>query len=393
MKEILTEWRKFLLQERDTDVMYQELISFFSEYMLPNWEYYYDYITYDDSRFSKIFPNVFQGKMWTKRKKDRIPYEGPMSYTFEKNALIGLSIKPELVGTTLYEAFNKHKKQFRMTNPLSSGEGETSKKEIIKNKEDFTNLFTKLRIVLFSSQERPDAGADMGPSGIMRIYVNANQEFVKNALVGMKNMYPDIIKKWISSYINAPNMRRLISHEFGHFINSFRSGYKAIRTSGSGSETEKQYQPYLDDSHWYANSTEEIQARLVDITDELLSRFRSGDPKIFDLLKNKDFVSFKNDLLKTTRKQGHTFATELFYDKLSGKSGEAKKKTELPPLPKEILATLTPEMLADIPVSLGGKKPDSKLSLKKRTEIKRKVDNRLFDIYNKLRDILPPHLK
>lgn len=391
MKEILTEWRKFLLQERDTDIMYQELIAFLTENVLPNWQEYYSVITFDDPSFDSVFPNMLKRQIWAKKKKDRKEVETKFSYTWEQNALVGLNpIQANI--EKFYNNFKQFQQQYRQNNPLSAN---SQSKEIIKSKEDFERIFLKVRIVFFASKERPEAGGDMAPNGIMRIYIPADKNFI-NILRMPPPEFPNMFKDWVTQSLNTQKMTRIISHEFAHFINAYRANFKTHRTAGSGEHTKDQYEIGTDQSHWYANSTEEIQARMTDITSEIIKRFKNGDPKILQLFKNKDFTSFKNDLLNLSRESGTTFRDELFYDKLSGKTKATKK--ELPPLPPDLISInknnelpplppVSPSILAAME-KLRQKKlaVKSKLTPKKKEEIKRKVDNRLLDLYNALKN-------
>lgn len=388
MKHLLTEWRKFLLLERDTDLMYQEIISFLTENILPNWEQYYSVITFDDPNFRFLFPNSLKTQIWAKKKKDRQDIEYKMSNTWEENALLGLSLRQSEIDN-IFNNFKQFQQQYRQNNPLSAG---SENKEIIKNRDDFRKLFSKVRIVFFASKERPEAAGDMAPNGIMRIFIPADKNFI-NILRMPPPDLPNMFKDWVSQSLNTETMRRIISHEFAHFLNAYRANFKTHRTAGSGERTKDQYDIHADQSHWYANSTEEIQARMTEITGEIVRRFKSNDPKILDLFKNKDFSSFKNDLLNLQRETGGTFRNELFYDKLSGKTKDSKKEPPalppipgLPPLPQipglPPVPPLPPHIMAMNKKDLERK---NKLTPKKKEEIKRKVDNRLLDLYNALK--------
>ena len=129
MKEILVEWRKFLLQERVSDYLVQEIISYFFDDILLNWQKYYDFIMFNDPRFKEAFPNVIKDVKWAKKKKDRVERDVLFSRTWDQNVLFGLAPKTSTMYSS-YQNFKKFQEKYRDTNkPPENIVG----KEIISN--------------------------------------------------------------------------------------------------------------------------------------------------------------------------------------------------------------------------------------------------------------------
>ena len=398
MKEILTEWRKFLLQERTSDYLIQELSSYYFNTILRNWQKYYDLVFFDDSRFPQMFPNLIYSKAWAKKKKDRVQTPNVISRTWEQNVLFGLHPKDGAFGEQSYKGFLQFQKMNRM---LHKVEDDPKRKEIILNDIDYELFYGKIKPVFFSQKERPGAGADMASNGIMRIFVA--DQFTQNFILSNKSRDPSYVSKmssWLTSKMSTENIQSLLIHEFGHFVNSYRSGYADMRTSGSGKNTIKQFQGNAE-RHWYANSTEEIQARLTQVMHELNKRIFNKDPKILALAQIDTFPKFKEAFLQTNSEHGSTFNDVLYYYALAGKTkhgsvGLPPVPTGLPPLPPDLQAVnaklpqelppLPPELVAQN-AALKQKEAEAerKLTPRKKEEIKRKVDNRLNDIYNLLK--------
>lgn len=398
MKEILVEWRKFLLQERVSDYLVQELSSYYFNTILRNWQKYYDLVFFDDPRFAQLFPNMIQAKAWAKKKKDRIQKPTVISRTWEQNVLFGLHPKDGAFGEQSYKDFLQFQKMNRMLYKIGD---DTARKEIILNDIDYDLFYGKIRPVFFSQKERPGAGADMASNGIMRIFVP--DKFTQSFIASNKKMdasYASKMSSWLTGRISSENVQALLIHEFGHYVNSYRSGYADMRTSGSGKNTIKQFHGNKE-RHWYANSTEEIQARLTQIMYELNKRLFNRDPKILQLAQIDTFPKFKEAFLLTDSQYGQTFNDVLFYYSLSGKTKHGAiplppVPTGLPPLPPDLQAAnakltqqlppLPPDLVAqNATLKQKEAEAESKLTPKKKEEIKRKVDSRLHDIYEMLK--------
>lgn len=356
--KIIIKKSKSLLKERKSDILYQEIILFYQEKILSNINRYYDVVPYTDQEFLNLFKNELLSPVWAKKKKDRVEIKGRISNTWNQNVLFGL-LPNNLEIKDSYYFFRQFQSNFRKKNNVGADIN-----EIINNEDDFYRFFSPIKIVFFNNEERPDAGADMANNGLMRVFINLSQ---KDSIDHKAEA-----KKWFD---NSKN-RKVIAHELAHYINSFRSGYKTIRTSGSGKNTLKQFSPSIDSGHWYANSTEEMQARITDLTNDLIKKIENGDREIIDMVSQNDFSSFKKELLKKD--------SSLFYYQSKGKSDVMSSLPPLPPIPQNT----TPIKVDGLPPlpSLPKKIKTKELTPAKKNEIRRKLDNRLFDLYNLLKN-------
>lgn len=275
MKKILNEWRNFVISERKTDAFYENIINFFIDTIIQNAENFYYIINYDSKEvdWQIYFPNEAGTKTW----KD--------------NFLFGMTpISHEKIKES-YKKFSSSQEQ-----------------EILPDQEKFFDFFSKLRIAFVSSAER-NAGADMSNTGLMRLFIPLEREaWQKRAeITGGYNKESIRILKYYSIHSRA-----IIEHELTHWINSFRSTHRSFRTSGEGKNTIHTFNPEKDGGKWYANSTEEMQARLIPLYMELKTRLLNDDSEIVSLVK-KTGTDFVKTLLKTKKqKDDGVFGDDLY---------------------------------------------------------------------------------
>jgi len=108
---------------------------------------------------------------------------------------------------------------------------------------DFYVAMSKFGVKATNQNVRPGVAADMSNKGKMRIFVSSRPKTVSSFV---QNIHPLTFR-----------------HEIAHWLNSIRSGFKKYRSKGAGKSTSKSFNPR--EAYYYANSTEEIQARAAEV--------------------------------------------------------------------------------------------------------------------------------
>ena len=227
MKLILENWNKFITLERKTNIVYERISDYFFD-VLENHKKYY-----------KFENSVIDYK------KNPEPNLDPLLY---------FRFKPK------DGAFDEseHKRFLDFTN----------QDLILQDPKKFEKAMRMFNIQIWDRAKRPAAGADMNNDGTMRIFVPKD-----NVNLDLLAKYDtDSTASYVMQTFVLPKAETL-KHELGHWINSIRAGYRAFRTSGSGEDTIKQFLPRADGGVHYANSTEEMQARISDVFNVLRTEF------------------------------------------------------------------------------------------------------------------------
>ena len=135
---------------------------------------------------------------------------------------------------------------------------------------DFYLAMIKFTVKATDQKVRPGDAADMSSQGTMRIFVNRSTTSI--------DAFVDKIPS------------QVFKHEIAHWLNDIRSGFKKYRSKGAGKDTNKSFDS--KQISYYANSTEEIQARVTEVFDLLktvMSKQVPENPRFPDDLIAKDF--------------------------------------------------------------------------------------------------------
>ena len=218
-------WRKYLLYERKTDILYNKIGEYFLS-LLKKPEKYFVTMDIAADRDYEEMTGTGSG--------------------YGDNVFYALNAKKS--------AFNKQ--EFERYQQMT---GDT---QIMPTLEIFENAMQKFKIEAWDKKERPAAVADMSTTGTMRVY--------------FKDQPQDV-----ADFLNQTLQYRstTLRHELGHWLNAIRSGYTEWRTSGKGrTATAQQRDPAAGGGTHYAGSTEEMQARITDVFSRLKNTFTKWDP-------------------------------------------------------------------------------------------------------------------
>jgi len=254
MKLIFENWRPFLL-ERATDATYNKIT-----------EYFFDIL----QNYKKYFRNI----------------------DVEQNRLYNKAVGLEDDSSEQEYFFLKTDKSKFDKSEFDRYQKFTGDDAVMPTLEIFQDAMSRFILKAVDKEVRPGAAGDMSHHGEMRIFV---KERPKN----------------VDSFVNSIPIT-LLEHELGHWLNAIRSGYKVYRTSGAGKHTDDQFDHKKGGGVQYANSTEEMQARITEVFAELKRQFSDfADQDFYDSFENKDPKSFINLIIK------HYGDSEFYYSQLT----------------------------------------------------------------------------
>lgn len=158
----------------------------------------------------------------------------------------------------------------------------TGDTKILNTFDKFSTAFKKLLIYVYD-RSFTLVGGTMGHEGTMSMYVN------------VPSLDPGDITTSSKLLISALKpMKSIFVHEFTHYLNSARSGFKAYRSKGG----DDQFNVF---SSAYAKSTEELQAYLIQVFDVVREGLNEGAfSKLVYAVKKDDFDLFLNTFLTLT---------------------------------------------------------------------------------------------
>jgi hypothetical protein len=218
MKLLFENWRKYLVNERKTDILYNKIGEYFINLLKEPNKYFKP-----ESQESLFYSAMMIGS------------EDP-----GENIFYALNAKED--------AFNKQ--EFKRYQQIT---GDT---EIMPTIEVFQDAMKRFKIQAWAQEERPSAGADMNANGTMRIFFKEQP-----------NDISDFLKQTFQR-------KTTLIHELGHWLNAIRSGYKNYRGSGMGrAAADKEFDIEADGGVHYARSTEEMQARVTEVFSDLKDKF------------------------------------------------------------------------------------------------------------------------
>lgn len=150
----------------------------------------------------------------------------------------------------------------------------TGDSTIIPNFTDFYVAMIKFTVKATDQKVRPGTDSDMSSGGAMRIFVKR---------------HPGSINAFVA------NIRRgTFRHEIAHWLNSVRSGFKDYRSKGAGKNTNKSFDS--KEIFYYANSTEEIQARITEVFNILKNTIAREVPENSQFPDDLIATNFQNSL-------------------------------------------------------------------------------------------------
>ena len=262
MKLILENWNKFLTLERKTDDAYERVAVFFLDLLLNRHEEYY-YI-YSPNRYSD-------------------EYFGDEYRPYGYNDDFYVAVIPNTIGDSI-EVDPLHEEFLEATN----------QNFILQDEYEFEEAFNNLTYFLVPGENAPaveggsgEAAATMADDGELTVY-----SYPKKQLERLINLESDKEFEDIVIY-GFEQIRETMIHELTHYINYFvskrtRSDRRAKKTKKTTSKKGAQY----------ANDTEEIQARMIDIFSAIIKEINdvfSGDVRFFfdyyDIENSKDFIT------------------------------------------------------------------------------------------------------
>lgn len=168
----------------------------------------------------------------------------------------------------------------------------TGDNEILNTKEKFKTAFDRFRIECYNFNAGFKFG-DMSNLGEMRLFANFeelnNEEALKGQLSVLHKL-PDVVKMHFKKNKNH------FVHEFSHYLNAVRSNYKSYRSKGGIAQYDMSKKEYLD-------STEELQAYLIQAYSIIKDSIKAGEPDVSGLttaLARDDFGMFLKEFLRVT---------------------------------------------------------------------------------------------
>jgi hypothetical protein len=164
----------------------------------------------------------------------------------------------------------------------------TGDDQILNTIEKFKTAFDKFYIYFYNFASA-DAAGSMSITGVMSLYDNFEElHGVKNR--GTRTAGLDIFQKYLKKH------KTTFIHEFTHYLNSIRSNH-ARYTSKGGDEQ------FKSRTKEYAESTEELQAYLIESYELIRRELAQGSMAVSTLayaLKRDDFDVFLRGYLKLT---------------------------------------------------------------------------------------------
>ena len=268
MKLIMENWRGYLC-ERKTDIFYQKFVQFYANLLKNHWNEYYDV----EEPSSPVAPERCPDEPvseWPGKPRNitqTVPGSYPMnrhdleSARYEAGVWFRIDPKDDVNVSALYRKYIQ----------------ETGDNGVfIIDEQMFGEIFSKFDIEISHPSKRDEkcgAGGDMDSDGTMRIFGSYRGRFYNK---------PDLNK-----VLSALTAGRTFAHELGHWANSFRSQYTLFR------------EPSANPDQWavgtkgYAQSTEELQARITAVINDLIENFLLEEP---DEAYDSDF---QNDIATT----------------------------------------------------------------------------------------------
>lgn len=150
---------------------------------------------------------------------------------------------------------------------------------IIRNQTDLEDFINQIDIQVFpKNKEHSNVWGSMSSDGVISIY---NQEWTDIN----KTPSTEQIKNYIEEVTPS-----VVIHEIGHYINAFRSSHRTGRAVNRRFKTRgKDPESFYDVStKEYAESTEEIQARMTEFVSYLEDLLKTPVDKVKDLYKDEE---------------------------------------------------------------------------------------------------------
>ena len=245
MKILMENWRKYL-NERKTDDVYQDILAFFVRRVLKIENFKYSIAQPASDRW---FLPPFDKYESMQNRKEGI---GDFTVTWA----VAFELKEEVI-KSLWLKYSEEV-------PLSL--------EVFDSMVSFRNALKNFKILLFQVDPfgQVDVGGGMDSKGVMYLYHRGkiDENFYKGTEVF--NFYKSQLVK-------------VLDHELTHFLNSVRSNFKQYRAKGGKKQFDVTSQEYVD-------STEEIQARLIEAFRQFEREAKAGDSYWMEELTPAQFV-------------------------------------------------------------------------------------------------------
>lgn len=238
MKLLLESWKAFLTEISSDDLYYRIsdfIISFFSEYK-----------------------NVV-GK---KSKVDSTPDINPSDTT--SNIIFCFQAKPEIINDDLYKRYLDF----------------TEDEKILLDFEKFSSYLNQIKMYVlwqYVDEEGNDYGGTMDDNGVLKI---------SSIILDISDQedFEELKPKEILSIINNNNkVKTVLDHEVAHFINAIRANGEGFRSKGGMKQFETGTQEYID-------STEEIQARIIQVIKKITNSSPLYKSSYFPKIKLQEFI-------------------------------------------------------------------------------------------------------
>lgn len=238
-------WRAYL-NERVTDDLYQDILAFFVRRVLKIENFKYSIAQPASDRW--FLPPFDKYESMQNRK------EGIGDFT------VTWAVAFELKEDVREDLWLKYKKEV----PNDS--------EVFDSLPTFVNALNNFKILLFQVDPfgQVNVGGGMDAKGVMYLYHRGkiDENFYKGAEV-------------FSFY--KSQLVKVLDHELTHFLNSVRSNFKQYRAKGGKKQFDVTSQEYVD-------STEEIQARLIEAFRQFEREAKAGDSYWMEKLTPAQFV-------------------------------------------------------------------------------------------------------
>ena len=270
MKLIMENWRGYLC-ERKTDIFYQKFVQFYANLLKNHWNEYFEVVEPSSPIQPERCPNEPVSE-WPGNPRN-ITQTVPGSETYQhdldsarEDAGVWFRIEPksDVNESALYRKYIQ----------------ETGDNGVfIIDEQMFGEIFSKFDIEISHPSKRDEkcgAGGDMDSDGTMRIFGSYWGSFFNK---------PDLNK-----FLSGLARDKTFAHELGHWVNSFRSYYIAAREPSANPDQR------IGGTKAYAQSTEELQARITEVLNDLIKNFLLEEP---DEAYDSDF---QNDISATVAK-------------------------------------------------------------------------------------------
>ncbi len=245
MSHMVKNWKKFL-NERATDQLYQDILTFFISKVLKieNFEY------------SVASPG---GPTWFYP-----PFEDYSNASNKKEGIDDLGDTWAAAFVLKRESWNPLWEKYKATIPGDD--------KVFPTKRWFIGSLANFKILLFhvDPHGRTGVGGSMSNTGEMHIIHRGKigEDFYKDTEVF--NFYKSQLIK-------------LLDHEITHYLNASRSNWKVYRAKGGAAQFDPSKQEYVD-------STEEIQARLIEAFRQFEREANAGSAYWMEQLTPTQFV-------------------------------------------------------------------------------------------------------